>query len=47
MIGGKDVFVHVSVLERAGIRMLAEGQRVEMGVVKTPKGREAIAITLL
>jgi CspA family cold shock protein len=45
--GGKDVFVHASVLERAGIRMLGEGQRVEMAVVKTPKGREAVAITLL
>ena len=26
--GGKDVFVHVSALERAGIRGLAEGQKV-------------------
>ncbi len=26
--GGKDVFVHASALERAGIRNLAEGQKV-------------------
>lgn len=26
--GGKDVFVHVSALERAGVHNLAEGQKV-------------------
>ncbi|HEX6958081.1 MAG TPA: cold-shock protein [Ferrovibrio sp.] len=26
--GGKDVFVHASALERAGLRSLAEGQKV-------------------
>lgn len=26
--GGKDVFVHASALERAGLRGLAEGQKV-------------------
>jgi cold shock protein len=26
--GGKDVFVHVTALERAGIRHLVEGQKV-------------------
>lgn len=26
--GGKDVFVHVSALERSGIRALSEGQKV-------------------
>jgi CspA family cold shock protein len=30
--GGKDVFVHASALERAGIRALAEGQRVSFDV---------------
>lgn len=44
--GEKDVFVHVSVVERAGLRGLDEGQRVAMKVVKTPKGREAISLTL-
>jgi CspA family cold shock protein len=44
--GGKDVFVHISVLERAGLGQLADGQRVSMQVVTTQKGREAISIKL-
>lgn len=44
--GGKDVFVHVSVLERAGLHGLSEGQRVAMRVVDAPKGREAIQLNL-
>jgi cold shock protein len=43
---GKDVFVHSSILAAAGVSSLAEGQAVSMRVVETPKGREAIAITL-
>ncbi|WP_262267719.1 MULTISPECIES: cold-shock protein [Microvirga] len=30
--GGKDVFVHASALERAGLRGLAEGQKVSYEV---------------
>jgi CspA family cold shock protein len=45
--GEKDVFVHASVVERAGLRGLDEGQRLAMKVVKTQKGREAISITLI
>jgi len=44
--GGKDVFVHISVLGPAGITHLAEGQAVNMRVVDTPKGREAVSISL-
>ncbi len=44
--GGKDVFVHISVLGPAGISHLAEGQPVVMRVVDTPKGREAISLQL-
>jgi cold shock protein len=44
--GGKDVFLHVSVLQRSGVTQLAEGQRVSMGVVDTPKGREAVSISV-
>ena len=44
--GGKDVFVHISVLRPAGIQALAEGQDVQMRVVDTPKGREAVSIAL-
>ncbi len=44
--GGKDIFIHISTLSAAGLRQLAEGQPVNMRVVETPKGREAIAIAL-
>ena len=44
--GGKDVFLHVSILQKSGVAQLAEGQRVSMGVVDTPKGREAVSLSL-
>ncbi|MBX6367638.1 MAG: cold-shock protein [Rhodospirillales bacterium] len=31
--GGKDVFVHVSAVERAGLAGLSEGQKVSFSVV--------------
>jgi CspA family cold shock protein len=40
--GGKDVFVHISAVERAGLYNLNEGQKVSFDVVKSPKnGKEA------
>jgi CspA family cold shock protein len=42
--GGKDVFVHISILQAAGLADLPEGQPVAMRVVETPKGREAISV---
>jgi CspA family cold shock protein len=44
--GGKDIFVHISALNAAGIAHLNEGQSVNMRVIDTPRGREAIAISL-
>ncbi len=44
--GGKDVFLHVSVLQKAGLTDIAEGQRVAMKVVDTQKGREAISMSI-
>jgi CspA family cold shock protein len=44
--GGKDVFIHASVLERAGLAPLQEGQSVRMGVVQGAKGPEAGTISL-
>lgn len=38
--GSKDVFVHISAVERAGMDGLAEGQRVSYDVV-TERGRQA------
>src|SRR3984957_8958415 len=42
--GGKDVFVHASALQRAGVMPLAEGQTIWMDVVQGAKGPEATAI---
>jgi CspA family cold shock protein len=38
--GGKDVFVHKSAVERAGLDSLKEGQRVSYEVV-TERGKSA------
>lgn len=38
--GGKDVFVHVSAVERAGLPGLTEGQKVSFDVV-TERGKTA------
>jgi CspA family cold shock protein len=38
--GGKDVFVHISAVERAGLGTLKEGQRVEFDVVNE-RGKSA------
>ncbi|NJS37961.1 MAG: cold-shock protein [Rhodobacteraceae bacterium] len=39
--GGKDVFVHVTALERAGIRGLDDGQAVTFDVESGRDGRES------
>lgn len=44
MEGGKDVFVHASALQRAGVTQLAEGQTIWMDVVQGAKGPEASSI---
>ncbi|NBS35308.1 MAG: cold shock domain-containing protein [Methylocystaceae bacterium] len=44
--GGKDVFVHISILGPSGVNRLLEGQPVTMQVVDTAKGREALSINL-
>lgn len=38
--GGKDVFVHISAVERAGLSTLNEGQQIEYDVVPN-KGKES------
>jgi cold shock protein len=38
--GSKDVFVHISAVERAGMRTLMEGQKVNFEVV-TERGKQA------
>lgn len=40
--GGKDVFVHISAVERAGLRGLSEGQKVSYEIQSDRKtGKEA------
>jgi CspA family cold shock protein len=42
--GGNDVFVHISALERAGLRGLAEGQKVSFDTeVDRRSGKTAVA----
>ena len=38
--GGKDVFVHISALEQAGMRNLNEGQKISYEI-KADRGKEA------
>ena len=45
--GGRDVFVHVSALERSGIGGLSEGQPVVVDVVEGRKGPEAARVRLI
>jgi len=40
--GGKDVFVHISAVERAGLRTLNEGQTVSYELA-TERGKTAAA----
>lgn len=42
--GGRDIFVHASTLERAGVMGLAEGQRVAVDVTEGQKGPEAVSL---
>ena len=39
--GSKDIFVHISAVERAGLRTLKEGQKVSFEVTQGPKGKQA------
>jgi CspA family cold shock protein len=40
--GGKDVFVHISAVERAGMGTLNEGQRLSYDIARD-RGKEAAA----
>jgi cold shock protein len=39
--GGKDVFVHISAVQKAGLRNLNEGQKVGFDVEQQQNGRAA------
>jgi CspA family cold shock protein len=40
--GGKDVFVHATAVEMAGMNSLAEGQRITFDVQPDAKGSKAV-----
>jgi len=42
--GDKDVFVHVTEVQNAGLPGLAEGQRISFEVMEEPKGLKAIGL---
>jgi CspA family cold shock protein len=40
--GSKDVFVHISAVERSGLGPLVEGQKVSFEVQADPRGPKAV-----
>ena len=40
--GGKDVFVHATAVEQAGMRSLSEGQRVTFDIQPDASGSKAV-----
>ena len=44
--GGKDVFVHVTAVQRAGIPELAEGERISFEIQEDKRGRGPQAVEL-
>lgn len=44
--GGRDVFVHISAVERAGLLTLTEGQKVSFEIVADPRTGKSAAENL-
>jgi CspA family cold shock protein len=45
--GGKDVFVHATALEAAGLRSLADGQKVSFDIQPDARGAKAVNVKLV
>ena len=45
--GGRDVFVHITAVERAGLKSLNEGQRISFDVEPDKKGKGPKAVNLV
>ena len=44
--GGKDVFVHATAVEAAGLRSLSEGQRISFDTQPDAKGSKAVNLKM-
>lgn len=44
--GGADVFVHISAVERAGLRSLADGQKISFEIVQDKRSGKSAAENL-
>ncbi|MCY3830035.1 MAG: cold-shock protein [Rhodospirillaceae bacterium] len=40
--GGKDVFVHITAVERAGLGQLSEGQKIQFETQQDTRGPKAV-----
>jgi cold shock protein len=45
--GGRDVFVHITAVEGAGLKTLSEGQRISFDVEPDKKGKGPKAVNLV
>ena len=45
--GGRDVFVHITAVEQAGLKGLNEGQRISFDVEPDKKGKGPKAVNLV
>ena len=44
--GGADVFVHITALEKSGLRGLNEGQKIQYDIQNDPKKGKAAAVNI-
>jgi len=44
--GGQDIFVHITALEKAGLRTLNEGQKISFDVQQDPKKGKSAAVNI-
>jgi cold shock protein len=45
--GGRDIFVHVTAVEQAGLKSLSEGQRISFDIEPDKKGKGPKAVNLV
>jgi len=45
-ITGEDIFVHYTAIKQEGYKTLSEGQVVDFELIETPKGLQAVNVTV-